>query len=65
MSTIAEIEAAIEKLSASQINELADWLDTLRSRRPTVAQVEIWLQQARGSATQDVTTASVMALTRA
>ncbi|MEX0641075.1 MAG: hypothetical protein WD468_00160 [Pirellulales bacterium] len=69
MSTIAEIEAAIENLSAPQIDELAGWLETLRSRRArsrraTGAQVEIWLQQARGAATQGVTTAAVMALTR-
>jgi hypothetical protein len=64
MSTIAEIEAAIENLSASQIEELAGWLDRLRSRRATGAQVETWLQQARGVAVQDVTTAGVMSLTR-
>jgi hypothetical protein len=64
MSTIAEIEAAIENLSASQIDELAGWLDTLRSRRATGTQVENWLQKARGSAIQGVTTASVMTLTR-
>ena len=35
MSTIAEIEAAIEKLPGPQVEELAQWLDTLRQRRAT------------------------------
>lgn len=64
MSTIVEIENAIEKLPAPQVDELVGWLDTLRVRRATVPPVERWLECARGAATPGVTTASVMALTR-
>jgi hypothetical protein len=35
MSSIAEIETAIEKLPAPQVDELAGWLETLRVRRAT------------------------------
>jgi hypothetical protein len=64
MSKIAEIEAAIEKLGPSQVEELAGWLETLRLRRATPATVERWLESARGAARPEVTTASLMALTR-
>ncbi len=64
MSSIAEIEAAIEKLPAPQVDELAVWLETFRLRRPAAPLIESWLEQARGAATQGVTTAGVMALTR-
>jgi hypothetical protein len=64
MSTIAEIEAAIENLPAPQVDELAGWLEALRLQRATAAPVERWLQDARGSARPAVTTAHVMALTR-
>jgi hypothetical protein len=64
MSSIAEIENAIEKLPAPQVDELAGWLETLRVRRATPAPVESWLQRARGAALADETTAKVLALTR-
>lgn len=64
MSTIAEIEAAIEKLADPQVNELAQWLETLRQRRIAPPVVEAWLEHARGAALQGVTTAGMMALTR-
>lgn len=64
MSTIAEIEAAIEKLPAPQVDELADWLEKHRVRRATPPPVETWLAQARGAARPDVTTTEMMALTR-
>ncbi|HVR35802.1 MAG TPA: hypothetical protein VMS21_08120 [Methylomirabilota bacterium] len=64
MSSIAEIESAIEKLPAAQVEELAGWLEALRVRRGTPPPVESWLERARGAAAPDVTTASVMALTR-
>jgi hypothetical protein len=64
MSTIAAIEAAIENLPAPQVDELADWLETLRARRATPPSVESWLEHARGAARPNVTTANVMALTR-
>jgi hypothetical protein len=64
MRSIAEIEAAIEKLPAPQMDELAVWLDRLRSRRDAKATVESWLNQARGGALPGVTTADIMTLTR-
>ena len=64
MSSITEIEAAIEKLPAGQVEELADWLAALRVRRATPRSVEEWLERARGAAVRGVTTADVMALTR-
>jgi hypothetical protein len=64
VSTIADIEAAIENLSAPQVEELAGWLEKFRLRRVTPVQVENWLEQARGAARPGVTTADVMALTR-
>jgi len=64
MSSIAEIEDAIEKLTAPQVDELAGWLETLRARRATPPPVENWLQRARGAALPGETTAKVMALTR-
>jgi len=64
MSTIADIEAAIENLPVPQVDELAGWLETLRLRKATPAPFERWLESARGAARPDVTTASVMVLTR-
>ena len=64
MSSIAEIENAIEKLPARQVNELAGWLERLRVRRATPESVESWLQRARGAALPGETTAKVLALTR-
>ena len=64
MSSIAEIESAIEKLPAPQVEELAVWLETLRVRRATPLPLEGWLQRARGAARPGETTEKVMALTR-
>ncbi len=64
MSTIAEIETAIERLPAPQVDQLARWLEAFRMRRATPSSVETWLEKARGTATSGVTTAEVMALTR-
>jgi hypothetical protein len=64
MSSIIEIENAIEKLPAPQVDELAGWLETLRARRATPPPFESWLQSARGAARPGETTAKVMALTR-
>jgi hypothetical protein len=64
MSSIVEIENAIEKLPAPQVDELAGWLETLRVRRATPPPVESWLQSARGAARPGETTGKVMALTR-
>ncbi len=64
MSSIAEIENAIENLPAPQVDKLAGWLETLRLRRATPPPVESWLQRARGAALPGETTAKVMAATR-
>ena len=64
MTTVADIEKAIEHLPLSQVEELARWLDGYRSRRCSPTDVESWLTQARGAAQSGVTTADVMALTR-
>jgi hypothetical protein len=64
MSTIAEIEAAIERLPVTQVEELAIWLEAYRARRAAPLAVEAWLERARGAALPGVTTADVMALTR-
>jgi len=64
MTTLAEIEAAIQKLTAPQVDELAQWLETLRARRLPSTPVDDWLQSARGVAPKDVTTAQVLDSTR-
>lgn len=64
MSSIVEIESAIERLPAPQIEELAGWLANLRARRATAPPVETWLQRARGAARPGETTAAVLRLTR-
>ena len=64
MSTIAEIETAIERLPAPQVDELAVWLEAHRAQRAAALAAEAWLNRARGAAIPDVTTADLMALTR-
>ena len=64
MSTIAEIEVAIERLPAEQVDELASWLETFRARRTAEFDAEAWLNRARGAARSEVSTAEVMAMTR-
>ncbi|HLG14278.1 MAG TPA: hypothetical protein VJH03_07220 [Blastocatellia bacterium] len=64
MSTIGEIETAIENLPSPQVEELAIWLEAFRARRAARLPAETWLKQARGAARPGVTTAEVMALTR-
>jgi len=64
MSTIAEIETAIERLPAPQVEELAAWFEAYRARRQAALAAEVWLKQARGAALPDVTTADMMTLTR-
>ena len=64
MSTIAEIETAIERLPVAQVDELAAWLEAHRARRAASLAAEAWLERARGAALPDVTTADVMVLTR-
>jgi hypothetical protein len=64
MSSIIEIEAAIEKLPEPEVEQLANWLAAHRQRREAAPPVEGWLQRARGAATPGVTTKNVMTLTR-
>ena len=64
MSTITEIETAIENLPTPQVDELAVWLERLRTRRATPLLVENWLKRAREAALKESTKKTVMALTR-
>ena len=64
MSTIAEIETAIERLQTPQVDELAAWLEAHRARRAAPLPAAAWLERARGAARPGVTTAEAMALTR-
>ena len=62
--SLAEIEAAIERLSGAELEQLAQWLDAFRIHRTAPLPVETWLDRARGAANGGRTTAEVMALTR-
>ena len=64
MSTISEVESAIEHLPTSQVEELAVWLEAHRAQRAAVLAAATWLERARGAACPNVTTAEIMALTR-
>lgn len=64
MSTIAEIESAIERLPAEDVEALAVWLEARRKRGVAKPVAETWLKQARGAARPGVSTTDVMALTR-
>ena len=64
MSTITEIESAIEQLPARQVAELAAWLAEHRARLFPAPSADDWLKRARGAARPGVTTAEVMSLTR-
>jgi len=64
MSTVAEIEAAIERLSPKQVEELFNWLEIHRTRRASKVPVDAWLARSRGVARPGVTTAELLTLTR-
>ncbi len=64
MTNVAEIEAAIEKLPAPQVDQLARWLEIFRQRPAVAPAVERWLQHARGAAVPGVKTNEIMAMTR-
>jgi hypothetical protein len=69
MSTISEVESAIEQLPLPQVEELAVWLEAHRARRvaalaAATTAAQSWLTNARGAARPDATTAEIMALTR-
>lgn len=64
MSTIAEIESAIERLPEKDFEALAVWLEARIKRGVTKPVADVWLNQARGAARPGLSTADVMALTR-
>ena len=64
MSSVAEIEAAIEKLPARQVNQLATWFESFRQRRPNDAVVQNWLNRSRGKAKPGSETLQIQRLTR-
>lgn len=64
MSTISEIESAIERLPEKDVEALTLWLESRRKRGVTKSVAEAWLNQARGAARPGMSTADVMALTR-
>jgi hypothetical protein len=68
MSTISEVESAIEQLPLPQVEELAVWLEDHRARRAASAAATIaadaWLERARGAARPGATTAEIITLTR-
>jgi hypothetical protein len=64
MSTLTEIEEAIEQLPVQQVEELAAWLGQRLPHKTARPRVEDWIGRARGAARAGVTTDDVMALTR-
>ena len=64
MKTIEEIEEAIEKLPAQQVEELASWLELFQSKRVPAPDVDNWFQRACGGAIPGVNTANIIAITR-
>ena len=64
MRSVAEIEAAIEKLPIPQVDQLASWLEGFCRRRTSPPSVESWLQRARGAAINGVETQEIMRFTR-
>jgi hypothetical protein len=64
MSTIAEIEAAIERLPKPEVDKLAAWIENFRAGRLAPPPADQWLHRAVGAAIPGVTTADIMALTR-
>ena len=64
MSSVAEIEAAIEKLPVSQLDQLAHWLEVFLQRRVSTPTLENWLLNAKGAAVPGAQTQAIMNLTR-
>lgn len=73
MSTLAEIENAIETLPAPQVEELAAWLEQRRLRKAAAAStagldrtrpVPDWLQRSIGTATTGLSTDEILRETR-
>jgi len=64
MSSVAEIEAAIEKLPVSQLDQLAHWLEVFLQRPVSTPTLENWLLNAKGTAVPGAQTQAIMNLTR-
>jgi hypothetical protein len=64
MSTLAEIEDAIETLPPSDLEALAAWIENRRRARAVAMPVDQWLERARGTAAPGVTTRGVLEMTR-
>jgi hypothetical protein len=64
MSSVAEIEAAIEKMSVPQVEQLAHWLEGFLQRRVSTPALENWLLNAKGAVVPDAQTQAIMKLTR-
>lgn len=64
MSTLAEIEQAIEALPPRDVEALSVWLENRRKAQAGKPPVEQWLARARGTAAPGVTTDGVLAMTR-
>jgi len=72
MSTLAEIENAIETLPAPQVEELARWLEQCRLRKAAAFTTESdrtrplpdWLQRSIGTATTGLSTDEILRETR-
>ncbi len=50
MSTISEIEQAIERFPTPQVDELSQWLEAHRASRANALPVDTWLNLVRGAA---------------
>lgn len=68
MSTLAEIEAAVEQLPPTQQEELYAFLGARLEARPkknrSPEEFEAWLKTARGVGVSGMTTDEIMAMTR-
>jgi hypothetical protein len=64
MSSVAEIEAAIEKLPVPEVDQLAHWLEGFLQRRVSTPALGTWLLNAKGAAVPDAQTQAIMNLTR-
>ena len=64
MSSVAEIEAAIEKLPLPQVDQLAHWLEGFLQRPVSTPTLENWLLNAKGAVVPDSQTQAIMNLTR-
>jgi hypothetical protein len=60
VSSVAEIEAAIEKLPVPPVDQLADWLEGFLQRRVSTPALENWFLDAKGEAVPDAQTQAIM-----